>query len=127
MQATITEVGLLSEPRVFVLGIGEVRQKLDRMAVVGGTVSAYSTGQISGLLQAIEGWARTLASCVFPLPSPVLPGQSVSALLDDVPLIAGDANGFTVSSDGTQLSIQGSPCFYIGAYATLTIRVGCGD
>jgi hypothetical protein len=127
MQAAIDEVALLSEPRVFVLGVGAERQKLDRLAVVGGTVSAYSTDEISQLLKAVERWARTLASCGFPLPSPVAPGQSVGALLDDVPLVAGDTNGFTISSDGAQLTIQGSACFYIGAYSTLTIRVGCGD
>lgn len=127
MQAAIDEVALLSEPRVFVLGVGAERAKLDRLAVVGGTVSVYSTDEVAPLLKAIERWARTLASCGFPIPAGVSAGQSVGVLLDDTRLVAGDADGFVVSGDGTQLTIQGSPCFYIGAYATLTIRVGCGD
>jgi hypothetical protein len=126
MQAAIAEVAPLSEPIVFVLGIGAARQKLDRLAVSGSTLSAYSTEQVPDLVRAMEGWARTIASCVFPLPYAVLPGQSVSASLDDVSLIAGDPDGFTVSNDGTQLTLQGSPCFYIGSYSTLTIGVGCG-
>jgi hypothetical protein len=127
MQAAIDEVGLLSEPRVFVLGVGADRQKLDRLAVVGGTVSTYATDEVAPLLKAIERWARTLATCVYPLPARVSAGQSVGVMLDDLALVAGDADGFVVSADGTQLTIQGSPCFYIGSYATLTIRVGCGD
>jgi hypothetical protein len=125
MPAAIDEVALLSEPRVFVLGVGAERAKLDRLAVVGGTVSVYSTDEIAPLLKSVERWARTLASCVFPLPARVSAGQSVGVMLDDTRLVAGDADGFVVSGDGTQLTIQGSPCFYIGAYATLTIRVGC--
>jgi hypothetical protein len=127
LQAATAKVGDESEPRVYVLGIGAERQKLDRMAVAGSMVSAYSTEQIPDLLGAIEGWARMMASCNFPLPSAALAGQSVSASLDDTALTVGSQDGFTISRDGMQITIQGSPCFYIGTYSTLTIKVGCGS
>lgn len=126
LQAATAKVGDLSGPIVFVLGIGANRQKLDRMAVAGSMANAYSTDQLGDLLGAIEGWARMMGSCQFPLPAPAPAGQSVSVSLDNTQLSQGGQDGFTVSRDGTQMTIQGAPCFYIGTYATLTIRVGCG-
>ncbi len=126
MEAAIAEVSQLPQPYVFVLGVGADRQKLDRLALAGSTLSAYSTDQIPDLLGAVEGWARTIAGCVFPLASPLFPGQGVTVSLDGVPLVLGDPNGFGITPDGSEVMIQGASCFYIGTYSTLTIRVGCG-
>ncbi|MGD0837972.1 MAG: hypothetical protein ABSB49_15140 [Polyangia bacterium] len=124
-QAALAELDRATEPVVFVLGIGPAGAKLDRLAAAGGTVSAYSSDQIAALLSDIEGWAMTIASCDFPLPSVPQAGQSVSVALDGVQLGQGDPDGFTISPDGTMVIIQGSSCYYLSSHSTLTISVGC--
>jgi hypothetical protein len=122
--ATLTEIQRAFE-LVFVIGVGPDRSKFDQLAMAGTKVAAYSPGDTSYLLGALEGLARSFAGCNFVLPSTAVPGKTVNVLLDDVPLTAGATNGFLVTPDGTQVVLQGPSCFYIGTHASVTLKVGC--
>jgi hypothetical protein len=111
----------------YVLGFGAEQATFAKLAAVGATGSAYSAAQISSLLTDMEDLAKALASCTFAIPGGALGGRSISVQMDDAPLTRGDMNGFSVSSDGTTIRIQGDPCFNTDAYSSLTIKVDCSE
>lgn len=112
----------------FVLGFGGEQAAFAKLAAVGTglTGSAYSPGQISTLLRDMESLAKTLTSCVFPIPGGALAGRSISVQLDGTALTQGDTNGFSVTTDGTAVRLRGDPCSNTDAYSSLIIKAGCG-
>jgi hypothetical protein len=122
--ASLAEVDRAPE-LMFVIGVGPDRTKFDQIAMAGAKVAAYSPSDTGYLLGALQGLATSFPSCNFALPSTATPGQTVSVLLDDMPLLLGAPNGFLVTSDGSRVILQGPSCFYVGAHTTLTLKVGC--
>jgi hypothetical protein len=114
--------------RVFVLGLGPKRAAWDRIAAAGGTLSAYSPAEIPNLLSALEHLAASTAGCTFSLPTDARSSASdpgLEVLLDGQPVPSSALDGYTVSSDGTRLILNGSYCSGLGGYSTLKIQIGC--
>lgn len=124
--ATQTEVGRSAFKPVFVLGPGPSQSKLDLIARAGSAIPRYPTDGIP-YLQAVMRSVSVMSStnCSFPLPSPLLPEQSVNVLLDDVSLPMG-LDGFLISPDQTQVMLQGPYCYNLGLHSNLVIKMGCG-
>ena len=114
--------------RVFVVGLGPKHAAWDRIAAAGGTLSAYAPSEIPNLLSALERLAAATAGCTFTLQTAARSGASVPSLevlLDGQSVPPSALDGFTVSSDGTRLTLNGSFCSGLGGYSTLRIQVGC--
>ena len=109
----------------YVLGVGPKRIGLDRLAVAGGTNTAYTAADASTLLADMERLSRVMGVCWFDMPAAPLPGQTVQVTMDSTAVSANDYEGYSLSGDGLHLLLNGSYCGYYGNYSTLTIDVGC--
>ncbi len=110
----------------FILGFGSNRAPFEKLADVGATMSSYGPDQVASLLGDLEALARSLRSCSFVLPENASTSQTVNVLLDGAPLVRGGADGFSLSQDGSQVTLRGASCFYLDGHANLTLEVGCG-
>jgi hypothetical protein len=122
--ATKAEVGKWGFP-VFVVGPGPAQTKLDAIAGAGSTTARFPTVWLPFLQTSIRSTvAKDATNCAFPLPSPAVPGQLVSVLLDGMPL-SQSTGGFVLSADGAQVIVLGFYCDNLGAYSHVTVKVGC--